>query len=116
MGNPSSKQVKNERNNTMPYINQKVRKLLNDHIDAMLMFTHEKGEYNYIITRLIHHFIKSYNATFKRVNYPCYDSLNDAVGILECAKQELLRTVVGPCEESKRKANGNISVLDMDKE
>ncbi len=98
----------------MPYIDQAARKVLDDHIDAMLMFVHEKGEYNYIITRLMHDFIQGYNAASKwpEDGRACYDSLNDAVGILECAKQELLRTVVGPYEESKRKANGNISVLD----
>ncbi len=102
----------------MPYIDPKIRENLDIHIDALRMFIHQKGEYNYIITCLMHHFITSYEAKYMFFDKrgPCYDAFNDAVGILECAKAELLRAVVGPYEEKKRKANGNISMLDMDTE
>ena len=99
----------------MPYVDKKAREVLDHHIDAMCMFVHQKGEYNYIITRLIHHFIIDYVARFKRFEKrgPCYDAFNDAIGILECAKQELLRAVIGPYEKQKKEANGNISLLDL---
>ena len=102
----------------MPYIDPKAREVLDTHIDAMRMFITQKGEYNYIITRLMHEFITCYYASYQRSEKrgPCYDAFNDAVGILECAKAELLRAVVGPYEQKKKEVNGNISMLDTEVE
>jgi len=63
------------------------------------------GHLNYVISKLVHGFLPP---------QPYYVDLNEVIGVLECAKQELLRTVVGPYEENKRKLNGNISDLDKD--
>ena len=88
----------------MPYIDKDSRKVLDDHIDALLLFLHAPGEHNYVITRLIHGYITVHGLRYR--------TLNAAVGILECAKQEFLRTVVGPYEKIKAKENGSISLLD----
>lgn len=88
----------------MPYIDSESRKALDDHIDAMLLFLHSQGDHNYVITRLIHGYITAHGLR--------YSTLNDAVGILECVKQEFLRSVVGPFEQIKKEVNGAISELD----
>ncbi len=87
----------------MPYITPKQRVKIDHYINNMPSPLSD-GAYNYAISRLIHHFITD--------NGLCYETLNAAVGILECAKQELLRTVVGPYEDKKRKQNGSVSELD----
>jgi hypothetical protein len=91
----------------MPYIKQEDRKELDPLIDALsdkLVQEKNVGDYNYVITRLIHDFIRSQGVR--------YQHLNSAVGILECAKAELIRTVVSPYEDQKIKENGAISELD----
>ena len=102
----------------MPYVSPKTREVLDVYVDTLRMFIWRKGEYNYVITRLMHDFIIRYEASYQRSDKrgPCYDAFNDAVGILECAKAELLRAVVGPYEQKKKEVNGNISMLDMDTE
>lgn len=87
----------------MPYITPEQRKEIDHYINNMPSPL-SAGEYNYAISRLIHHFIIEHGLS--------YETLNAAVGILECAKQELLRTVVGPYEEKKRQQNGSVSELD----
>jgi hypothetical protein len=63
-----------------------------------------KGDYNFAISLLIHTYIQR--------NGLRYVNLNDAVGILECAKQEFIRTVVSPYEDEKIRENGPVSELD----
>ncbi len=58
------------------------------------------GDLNFCISFLLHLYLEDRNV--------CYQTLNEIVGVLECAKQEFLRTVVGPFEEKKRKENGDI--------
>jgi len=95
----------------MPYITEEQRKkldpivedlrdILNDHTSGPEV----KGEYNYVITKLIHNYIEK--------NGLRYHHLNDAVGILECVKQEFYHKVVIPYENSKSLLNGSISELD----
>jgi hypothetical protein len=91
----------------MPYIKQEDRKRLDESIEKLieyLVVQNHEGEYNYTITRLVHEFI------LKRGKN--YATLNAAMGILECAKQELYRTVIGPYEDIKITENGNVSKLD----
>ena len=64
------------------------------------------GELNYLLTRIIHEYIKENNLH--------YSTLNEVIGVLECVKAELLRTVVGPYEDKKRMENGPVSELDDD--
>lgn len=98
----------------MPYITKGQHGYIDKVVDQLFMWVKSKGEYNYVITRLLHQFIIDYYAKFDhQERYGlCYDALNDAIGILECAKQELYRAVAGPYEDQKRKENGNISILD----
>ena len=88
----------------MPYIVEKERKIFDDNLHLLAVFLRTKGELNYCITNLLHSYI------FK--NGLKYDTLNDVIGILECIKQELYRTVVGKYEDKKKELNGNISILD----
>ena len=93
----------------MPYITPEER----EHIDkkilpsSILKQLGTKGQYNYAITKIIHHFVIS-KGKLK------YKHLNDAMGILECAKQEFYRTAVAPYEDIKKNLNGSISELDKE--
>ena len=53
---------------------------------------------------MIHRYIKEHKL--------CYATLNEVIGVLECAKLELYRMVAAPYEDEKRIMNGNISDLD----
>lgn len=94
----------------MPYITKDVRNQLDNKINDLVNvmdcsidhYNDNKGKINYIITKIIHHFITSYG---KR-----YATLNDAIGILECAKIELYRHIIGPYEDKKISENGDIII------
>lgn len=89
----------------MPYILAEDREELDNTIDRLADSMRTRGEFNYAITRLIHNYIN--RAGLK------YDNLNDAMGILECAKLELYRHVCGPYEDTKIEANGDIGVIEL---
>lgn len=88
----------------MPYIQQEQRDKFDQQIsnlsEAIEKNTNEisiDGVLNYIISRLIHeHYTPSY------FNY------NKAIGMLECAKLELYRRLIGPYEDTKIKINGDL--------
>lgn len=98
----------------MPYIKQEDRALL----DAVVaQFTDaeglkqdatsrlfSEGEMNYLITKIIHIWLNH-----RGLNY---SSLNAAIGVLECAKQELYRQIAAPYEDKKKQENGPVSNLD----
>ena len=89
----------------MPYIKREQRERINKYIEELcLRLGDDPGERNYVITKIMHDFIAQ---TGKR-----YKHLNTAIGILECAKAEFIRTVVSPYEDQKIEENGNISSLD----
>lgn len=91
----------------MPYITKPDRNKLDSEIDAVLAklaIANHEGEYNYVITRLIHGFVIDNGLSYK--------ILNAAQGILDCAKDEFSRTVVAPYEDIKALENGPISDLD----
>lgn len=92
----------------MPYISGNRRVQFETQLQELFELLDEEnsvGEYNYIITRFLHHYIHQ--------NGCRYQHLNNIVGVIECAKQEFLRTVVGPYEDKKRKENGAVSDLDF---
>lgn len=62
------------------------------------------GELNYIITTLIHEYIKRKGLS--------YTTLNDVLGVLSGVDLELKRCVIAPYEDKKRRENGCISELD----
>lgn len=66
------------------------------------------GELNYSITAQVHAYIQRKGL--------CYATLNEVIGVLECAKLELYRMVAAPYENSKRTENGPISILDSTEE
>ena len=87
----------------MPYIEKDRRRTL-DPLVADLVKELGKvraedldGEISYVITKLLK---SSYGLR--------YYTLNRAIGVLECSKQEFYRTVVGPYEEQKRRERGDI--------
>jgi len=88
----------------MPYIADEGRESLDGEIDRLAESINSKGEMNYAITRLIHNYINK--------NGMRYDTLNDAVGILQCAQLELYRHVIGPYEDVKIELNGDIGVIE----
>ena len=95
----------------MPYIKQEQRKELEDFVTLLGQKLLENGpdnmgEYNYVITKLIHDYIY--------FNGLKYSNLNNIVGMLECAKAEFIRKVVSPYEEKKIKENGSVSQLDRE--
>ena len=87
----------------MPYITQQQRLKFNKHIKALAKEIEFTGDCNYVITSLIHHFIVK--------NKVCYDTFNSAIGILECAKQELYRGIIGPYEKMKKDSNGGLTII-----
>jgi hypothetical protein len=82
----------------MPYITQNAREI----IDKDLASPRTVGELNYKITRLVDGFISQAGLS--------YTTVNNVVGVLECAKLELYRRVAVPYEEKKRSESGEVYV------
>ena len=90
----------------MPYILRENRETIDHEIDALatkiiqaLMEEDRAGALNYTITRIIH---RLYCEEIS------YSQVNEAVGVLECAKLELYRKVAAPYEDEKIKENGDV--------
>lgn len=78
----------------MPYIKQEDR-------DALERRTPENaGELNYDIHSMFESYLKKRGES--------YQTYNDIIGVLECAKLELYRRKVSILEDSKAKINGDI--------
>lgn len=60
----------------------------------------DAGELNFFITTLINFYIDK--------NTKCYTTLNEVIGVLECAKLELYRRIVAPYEDIKIEQNGDV--------
>lgn len=87
----------------MPYIKSEDRDNLNRVTAKLCDKLNENnnlGEYNYVVTLLMHNYIKE--------NGLRYEHLNNVVGMTECAKQEFVRRVVSPYEDEKIKENGDV--------
>ena len=87
----------------MPYITESAREQIALQVGRM---PNTAGELNYCFTYLALAYIDHRGLS--------YEILNDAVGALECAKQELLRRVVAPYEDRKIKENGDIQLYEVD--
>lgn len=92
----------------MPYIGRQDREDIKNAINKISEMIETNGEMNYAISLLIHKYVEKKGLK--------YTNLNDAIGILECAKLEFYRTVVSPYEEIKKEANGSVSSLDNEME
>jgi hypothetical protein len=64
------------------------------------------GDLNHAITALVLEWVAQQSGG--GVSTATYAILNDAIGALECAKQEFYRRVVVPLEEKKRAVNGDV--------
>jgi hypothetical protein len=81
----------------MPYISPERRKAFDNNQYEKVKSV---GELNYLITLLCINWTAEQGLSYK--------TLNDVVGVLECAKQEFYRKVVAPYEEEKEHENGSV--------
>ena len=90
----------------MPYITKDRRRKLDPLIEKLsdelriVGDCDNMGDYNYVVTRLLHNSI--------RKDGMCYKYLNNIVGMLECCKAEFLRKVISPYEDKKIEENGDV--------
>lgn len=83
----------------MPYITKERRSAL----ERTGATPENAGELNYMICQLIHDYIENKGLE--------YQTLNDVVGVLDAVKQELYRRLIGPYEDKKIAANGDIPLF-----
>ncbi len=87
----------------MPYISKELRLVVDKKIKDLAESVKECGKdnragvLNYSISMLL-----------KDLYALKYSEVNEAVGMLECAKQEYYRRVAGPYEDKKIKENGDV--------
>lgn len=84
----------------MPYVSPEARRRL----DAGGA-PRDAGELNYAVTRLVDEYLSGRAERDGRLRYT---HLNEAVGVLECAKLELYRRVAAPYEDEKREESGDV--------
>lgn len=84
----------------MPYVNQEARA----RIDAGER-PRDAGELNYAITRMVDAYLAGLAGEAGRLRYA---HLNEAIGVLECAKLELYRRVAAPYEDEKITESGDV--------
>ena len=94
----------------MPYIDRNRRKQVGfamSHLIEQLkqMDNLSAGDLNYMITKIMEHFIK-----MKGKRYANY---NELVGMLECCKMELYRREIAPYENAKMAENGDYNDDDL---
>lgn len=91
----------------MPYIAEEERKKLDPLIESLsdsLLENLDIGEYNYVITRLMHNYLIKVGLRYKNVSA--------AKAVLSDARDELNRIVMSPYEDAKIEVNGPVSDLD----
>ena len=84
----------------MPYVTPESRARI-DAGDA----PRDAGELNYAVTRLIDAYLASAAEDAGRLRYA---HLNEAMGVLECAKLELYRRIAAPYEDEKIAESGDV--------
>ena len=90
----------------MPYIAQGDKDKWSDEDIANVANKIEScGELNYILTLMVHNYIKRKGLR--------YQNINDVIGALEGAKTEFYRRVAAPYEDQKISDNGD--VMDIQK-
>ncbi len=80
----------------MPYIKKEKRKELADFRTPL-----DAGELNYVISKTIDKYIFVKGGV-------SYTTLNEIIGVLECAKLELYRRVAAVYEDQKLSSNGEV--------
>lgn len=58
------------------------------------------GILNYQITRIVNSYINREGTN--------YHTINEVIGVLECAKLELYRRIAAPYEDKKKEENGDV--------
>jgi len=84
----------------MPYIEPDDRVYLDQRVTFTNNAIQTPGELNYAITKLLDHYIHSHGLS--------YTNINEAIGVLECAKMELYRRIAVPYEDIKMQQNGDV--------
>lgn len=84
----------------MPYISKAAREHLHKPIVELKLKISTCGELNYTITKLLALYLES--------EVVSYTSLNEVIGVLECAKMEMYRRIAAPYEDKKKKENGDV--------
>lgn len=84
----------------MPYIKQDDRDFFDERLTFKVKAIHTPGELNYCITKLVDHYLSSHGKN--------YASINEVIGVLECAKLELYRRIASPYEDGKIQENGDV--------
>jgi len=83
----------------MPYINQHQRRALR-HVTSDWNVMFDAGSLNYMITTLVLNHIEKHGMS--------YSTINETIGVLECAKLELYRRLAAPYEDQKILQNGDV--------
>lgn len=65
----------------------------------------DAGELNYAVTRVVDAYLSKAAETDGRLRYA---HVNEAIGVLECAKLELYRRIAAPYEDEKIEENGDV--------
>lgn len=81
----------------MPYVKQSTRESL-----ELGRKPTEAGELNYLITKLVDSFLMGKGLS--------YTSINEVIGVMECAKLEVYRRLAAPYEDAKSRENGDVYV------
>lgn len=96
----------------IPYIEPQMRNIFDTYIEILANLIAKPGELNYVITKLIHEYLGSV-VEYLGTDFH-YIDLNEVVGVLECAKQELYRQIAAKYEDVKKNEHGSISELDKE--
>ena len=86
----------------MPYIKKELREILDLPIKTLSNQINTTGSLNYCITKLCLDFLNR-----AIINYT---SLNEIIGVLECAKLEFYRRMLNLYEDKKRLENGDVYI------
>jgi len=86
----------------MPYIKpeDRVPIILRRAIDGTVRLPQTAGELNYLITIMLLDYVTNHGKS--------YQTINEIVGVLECAKLEFYRRLAAPYEDIKIKDNGDV--------
>jgi hypothetical protein len=84
----------------MPYIEKSDRSFFDEKISFKNNAIQTPGELNYFLTKIVDHYISTHGKS--------YSTINEAIGVLECAKLELYRRIAAPYEDVKIQQNGDV--------
>lgn len=87
----------------MPYIKQDSRHVFESHIQNLANDAENAGDLNFIITRMLHLYLKKKGLR--------YANCNEVIGALECCKLEMYRVLVGRYEDEKIVENSGVGVF-----